>query len=251
MTSFTLVHGNSPTMLGSINGLGIDGVFESPVGPESREKETCWDIGIDGVFESPVGPENTDIEAFYGYDISIKKHCVSYEGNGGLGVYEWLEVAELYEVSRRWIKLSKLQGMPKKVKTFDGIRRYRALLGDNPTDLRCLLNALTVAFPELTTRLSEMDPVPLAHLGTLSHAEAWPVMICQAVYAPKEVQAGEYLVSTSPAHCEFMQFDHTTPLSDVYMCARVVQRRKTAKTGAKLMKKQRQRELKRQKMQSE
>ena len=100
--------------------------------------------------------------------------------------------------------------MPKKVKTFDGIRRYRALLGDNPTDLRCLLNALTVAFPELTTRLSEMDPVPLAHLGTLSHAEAWPVMICQAVYAPKEVQAGEYLVSTSPAHCEFMQFDHTT-----------------------------------------
>ena len=62
MTSFTLVHGNSPTMLGSINGLGIDGVFESPV-----------------------GPENTDIEAFYGYDISIKKHCVSYEGNGGLG----------------------------------------------------------------------------------------------------------------------------------------------------------------------
>ena len=44
-------------MLGSINGLGIDGVFESPaaVGPESREKETCWDIGIDGVFESPVG----------------------------------------------------------------------------------------------------------------------------------------------------------------------------------------------------
>ena len=79
---FTLVHGNSPTMLGSINGLGIDGVFESPV-----------------------GPENTDIEAFYGYDISIKKHCVSYEGNGGLGVYEWLEVAELYEVSRRWIKL--------------------------------------------------------------------------------------------------------------------------------------------------
>ena len=82
-------------MLGSINGLGIDGVFESPVGPESREKETCWDIGIDGVFESPVGPENTDIEAFYGYDISIKKHCVSYEGNGGLGVYEWLEVAEL------------------------------------------------------------------------------------------------------------------------------------------------------------
>ena len=76
-------------------------------------------------------------------------------------------------------------------------------------------------------------------------------MICQAVYAPKEVQAGEYLVSTSPAHCKFMQFDHTTPLSDVYMCARVVQRRKTAKTGAKLMKKQRQRELKRQKMQSE
>jgi hypothetical protein len=45
----------------------------------------------------------------------------------------------------------------------------------NPTDLRCLLNALAVACPELTTRLSEMGPVPLAHLGTLSHAEAWPV----------------------------------------------------------------------------
>ena len=43
----------------------------------------------------------------------------------------------------------------------------RCYVGDNPTDLRCLLNALTVAFPELTTRLSEMDPVPLAHLGTL------------------------------------------------------------------------------------
>ncbi len=33
------------------NGLVIDGVFESPVGPESREEETRWDIGIDGVFE--------------------------------------------------------------------------------------------------------------------------------------------------------------------------------------------------------
>ncbi len=82
-----------------------------------------------------------------------------------------------------------------------------------------------------STSQREMGPVPVAYLGTLSHAEAWPVMICQAVYAPQEVQAGEYLVSTSPAHCDFMQFDHTTPLSDVYMCARVVQRRKTAKTG--------------------
>ncbi len=86
--------------------LGIDGVVESPVGPE---EETCWDIGIDGV-----GPENTDIEAFYGYDLSIKKHCVSYEGNGVIGVYKWLEVAEFYGVSRRWNKFCKLQAQQSK-----------------------------------------------------------------------------------------------------------------------------------------
>ncbi len=115
--------------------------------------------------------------------------------------------------------------------------------GDNPTDLRCLLNALAAASPE------RHGPCPLGH------AETWPVMIGQAVYAPKEVQAGDYLVSTSVAHCEFMQFDHTgTPLSDVYniyiiyMCASKSCSAVKQPRRAKLMKKQRQRvELKRQK----
>jgi hypothetical protein len=51
-------------------------------------------------------------------DLSIKKHCVSYKGNGDLGVYDWLEVAEMYSVSRKWIKLSELQGQCKRLMAF-------------------------------------------------------------------------------------------------------------------------------------
>ncbi len=47
------------------------------------------------VYSNPVGPEPFTVM------LSIKKHCVSYEGSGGLGVYEWLEVAELYGVSKK------------------------------------------------------------------------------------------------------------------------------------------------------
>ncbi len=76
------------------------------------------------VTKSPSKETLTDIKAFYGYDLSIKKRCFSYEGNGDIGVSSGSKAAELYGVSRKW---SKLQGMPKTVKTLDDIRRYRAL----------------------------------------------------------------------------------------------------------------------------
>jgi hypothetical protein len=174
-----------------------------------------------------------DIEAFYGYDPSTGQCCVSYTGLGDVGEYTWIDADKLPYL---WIKLCKLQGIPKQVKTFDGIRRYGALYG------RSLLTALSTACPELTDRLSTMEPFPLAHIN----AKNWPVMICKVVYAPTEVQAGDYIISTSPDHCEFKHFDETTQLSDVYMVVRVVHRFK-AKTPAKAAKKERQRALKRQK----
>ena len=212
------------------------------------EVGTGSELGLDVRYDDPLLllKADRDIEAFYGYCVSTKKYCVSHEGCGAIGEYTWYERSELRGVNPKWLRICILQGLPKKLKTLD-IPRYRPLAGDDARDLRCLLTALSAACPELTGRLSMMDPVPLAHLERMSRDESWPVMISQTVFAPQLVQAGDYLICKSPSHCEFMHFDGTTPLSDVYMCARVVRRDK-AKTEAKAAKKQRQRDLKRQKI---
>ena len=74
-----------------------------------------------------------------------------------------------------------------------------------------------------------MDPAPLSHLEKLCQDETWPILICKTVFNPQSVQAGDYLISTSPAHCEFMHFDEPTPLTGVYMAVSVTKPRQKSK----------------------
>jgi hypothetical protein len=91
-----------------------------------------------------------------------------------------------------------------------------------------------------------MDPAPLSHLEKLCRDETWSIQICKTVFNPQSVEAGDYIISTSRAHCEFKHFDETTPLTGVYMAVRIVQRLK-AKSDANPARNRRQRDAKRRK----
>ena len=88
-----------------------------------------------------------------------------------------------------------------------------------------------------------MKPAPLSHLEKLCQDETWPILICKTVFNPQSVQAGDYLISTSPAHCEFMHFDEPTPLTGVYTAVRIFKTKPRQKFKA--AKRQRQRDSKR------
>jgi hypothetical protein len=185
-----------------------------------------------------------NIQAFYGYNKEIKKFCINYEG---CDEYEWLERSELHGVNSKWIELCKKQGHPEPLTDSNGNTCFMALAGDDSRDLRCLLTAFSAACPALTTHLGMMDPVPLNRLKKLCRDDTWPIQICSTVLNPQSVQAGDYIISTSRAHCEFRHFDETTPLTGVHMAVRIVQRLK-AKSAANTAKNRRKRDAKRRKI---